>query len=87
MRRKVLGAVGAIIILIFILVALFAPLIAPFDPYAINAKILLHAPSSAHWMGSDEFGRDILSRIIWGSRISLYVGVFEVRHSRTRPTT
>ncbi len=78
MRRKVLGAVGAIIILIFIVVALFAPLIAPFDPYAINAKIILQAPSSAHWMGTDEFGRDILSRIIFGSRISLYVGMFAV---------
>ncbi len=77
-RIKALGAVGAAIVPILIVVALFAEQIAPFDPYTINAAILLQAPSPAHWMGSDEFGRGILDWIIRGSRISLYVAVYAV---------
>ena len=53
MRRKVLGAVGAIIILIFVVVALFADQLAPFDPYTINAKLILQAPGSAHWISAN----------------------------------
>lgn len=77
-RRRPLGAVAALIILTLLVVALFAPLLAPFDPYKINAAMLLKAPSMQHWMGTDEYGRDILSRVIWGSRISLLVGVLAV---------
>ena len=77
-RRKPLGAIGAAIIFIFILVALFAPWLAPFDPYTIDAAHLLKAPSARNWMGTDEFGRDILSRIIWGSRVSVFVGLLAV---------
>jgi peptide/nickel transport system permease protein len=77
-RRKPLGAIGGGIIAIFILVAIFAPLLAPFDPYQIDPGNILKAPSRTNWMGTDEFGRDIMSRIIWGSRISLIVGISSV---------
>lgn len=77
-RRKPLGAIGAVVIFVFILVALFAPWLAPYDPYTIDAANLLKAPSARNWMGTDEFGRDILSRIIWGSRVSVFVGLLAV---------
>ena len=83
-RIRALGAVGAAIVLILMVVALFAEQIAPFAPSTISAAILLQRPSPAHWMGTDEFGRDILSWIIRGSRMSLHVGVFEIRHSLLR---
>lgn len=76
--RKPLGAMAALIIATLIFVAIFAPLLAPFDPYKINSARLLQAPSVSHWMGTDEYGRDIFSRIIWGSRISLLVGLMAV---------
>lgn len=77
-RRRPLGAVGAIIVLTLIVVALFAPWLAPYDPYKLDPANLLLAPSWSHWMGTDEFGRDILSRIIWGARTSLTVGLLAV---------
>ncbi len=77
-RRKPLGAIGAVVIFVFIMVALFAPWLAPYDPYTIDAANLLKAPSARNWMGTDEFGRDILSRIIWGSRVSVFVGLLAV---------
>ena len=77
-RRRPLGAIAAVIILTMIIVAIFAPLLAPFDPYKINSANLLKPPSLHNWMGTDEYGRDILSRIIWGSRVSLLVGVLAV---------
>jgi len=73
-RSKPLGAAGRIIIVVFVTVAVLAPWIAPFDPYAIDSRNLLKAPSARNWLGTDEFGRDVLSRIIWGARISLTVG-------------
>ena len=77
-RRRPLGAVAAVIVLTLVIVALFAPLLAPFDPYKINSAMLLKAPNWQNWMGTDEYGRDIMSRVIWGSRISLLVGVLAV---------
>lgn len=77
-RQKPLGAIGALIILIFGLVAIFAPFLAPHDPYMINTDKLLNAPSPNHWLGTDEYGRDILSRIIYGARVSVYVGFMAV---------
>ncbi len=64
---------GLLIILTLITVALFAPLLAPFDPVQTNLTNRLMEPSAVHWMGTDEVGRDILSRIIWGSRLTLYI--------------
>lgn len=66
--------VGAFIIIFYILVALFAPLLAPFDPYKVDLTHKLLPPSEHHWMGTDDKGRDILSRIIFGSRLSMGVG-------------
>jgi len=73
-RRYPLGAVGAVIMLLFVLTALFANVIEPFDPTSTNARASLAAPGIAHWLGADFMGRDVLSRIIGGARISLAVG-------------
>src|SRR6202042_2965056 len=59
---------------VFIIFALFAPWIAPQDPAAIDLPARLNVPSHAHWFGTDELGRDIFSRIVYGSRISMLVG-------------
>ena len=69
-----LPVIGLVIIVIFIIAAIFAPLISPYDPYEINLKHRLQHPSSQHLLGSDTLGRDTLSRIIYGSRISLIIG-------------
>lgn len=74
-RSKPLGAAGLAIILLAALIALAAPLIAPFDPTEVNGKEILASPNATFWFGTDFLGRDILSRIIWGTRVSLYVGV------------
>ena len=77
-RHKPLGAIGGLIILVFCLVAVFAPLIAPFDPIKIDSTRLLLAPNTQNLMGTDEFGRDIFSRLVYGARISLLVGLMAV---------
>jgi peptide/nickel transport system permease protein len=66
--------VGGLIILIMILTALLAGLIAPYNPLATNYAAMLQAPSSVHWFGTDSFGRDVLTRILYGSRTALWVG-------------
>jgi peptide/nickel transport system permease protein len=73
-RRYPLGAVGAVIVTLFILTAAFADIIAPVDPTATNSKYSLAAPSSMFWLGADFMGRDMYSRIVHGARISLAVG-------------
>jgi peptide/nickel transport system permease protein len=72
--RSPLGVIGAVLVSVFILFAIFAPWIAPQDPAHIDLSIRLSPPSAAHWCGTDELGRDILSRLIYGSRISMLVG-------------
>jgi peptide/nickel transport system permease protein len=77
-RKNKLAVVGALIVLFFVMLAVFAPLIAP---TGINEQQLanrLKAPSADHWFGTDDFGRDILSRVIYGARISLWVGFLAV---------
>jgi len=69
---------GGIIILFYLAVAAFAPWLAPYDPYEINLDNRMHSPSLDHWMGTDDKGRDILSRIIYGSRLSMGVGFASV---------
>lgn len=66
--------VGASIVAAYVLVAVFAPVIAPYDPLAQDVANSLAAPSAAHWLGTDELGRDVLSRLIHASRIDLLVG-------------
>src|SRR5215471_5500041 len=73
-RHNPLAAVGVVLILIFVVFALFAPWIAPQDPAAIDLPQRLNSVSNAHWFGTDELGRDILSRVVYGARISMLVG-------------
>lgn len=73
-----LALAGFIIICIVFLLAMTAPIIAPYDPDDINVKAILLAPSWQHWMGTDGLGRDVLSRMLYGGRISLLVGLVAV---------
>lgn len=73
-RRNPLATIGVVLVVMFILFALFAPWIAPQDPAYINLPARLSPPSAAHWCGTDELGRDILSRLIYGSQVSMLVG-------------
>jgi peptide/nickel transport system permease protein len=73
-RHNPLAAAGVVLIVVFVILALFAPWIAPRDPAAIDLPTRLDTPSSAHWFGTDELGRDILSRVVYGARISMLVG-------------
>jgi peptide/nickel transport system permease protein len=66
---------GSVIVIITIILALGAPIIAPYDPYQQNLEIALAQPSPQHWLGTDGAGRDTLSRIIYGARIALLVGI------------
>lgn len=73
-----LAMAGFIIIAMVLLLALLAPIIAPYDPDDINVKAILLAPSAEHWMGTDGLGRDVFSRMLHGGRISLLVGLVAV---------
>ncbi|HEY6251995.1 MAG TPA: ABC transporter permease [Candidatus Angelobacter sp.] len=73
-RRNRLATAGMVLVTVFVLFALFAPWITPRDPAAIDLPLRLQPPSAAHWFGTDELGRDILSRVIYGARISMLVG-------------
>ena len=73
-----LAVFGLIVIVLVVLVAVFAPLIAPDDPIATSWTAIRKAPSWAHWMGTDQNGRDVLSRVIFGARSSLLAGVVSV---------
>ena len=76
--RSPTGTAGACIVLLAVIVALLAPQIAPYDPYQQHLTETLRPPSAKHWLGQDDLGRDILSRIIYGTRISLKVGFLTV---------
>jgi peptide/nickel transport system permease protein len=69
---------GFAVILLLILTAIFAPLLAPYNPYLQDLQVALQHPSIQHWLGTDEIGRDVLSRLIFGTRTSLMVGVVAV---------
>lgn len=76
--RTRLAGVGFFIVVFFVLMALFAPFIAPQDPYKQKVTNMLKPPSTANWLGTDQLGRDILSRVIYGSQVSLQVGMIAV---------
>jgi peptide/nickel transport system permease protein len=76
--HRPVAVAGLAVIVVFVLVAIFAPLLAPYDPIATSWTAIRKAPSLAHWMGTDENGRDVLSRVIYGSRASLMAGVVSV---------
>jgi len=73
-RHRTLGAVGAAVVLLMLVLAVFAGPLAPYDPVAVDFGAMLAAPNGAHWLGTDAFGRDVLSRLIYGSRTALLVG-------------
>jgi ABC-type dipeptide/oligopeptide/nickel transport system permease subunit len=77
-KRKPLGMASAALILLLVLTAIFADVLAPYDPLAAQPEIRLAAPSWAHPFGTDDIGRDVFSRVIYGSRISLWVGLLAV---------
>jgi len=74
-QRYMLGTIGLIVMVVFVLVALFADLIGRYDPLSVDSLHRLASPDGLHWMGTDSFGRDVWSRIIHGARISLAVGL------------
>ena len=73
-RRRPLGAAGAAVVVLLILLALTANLIAPYNPVAVDFGSMLTRPNADHWLGTDAFGRDVLTRLIYGSRTALMVG-------------
>jgi peptide/nickel transport system permease protein len=81
--HNLLATAGSVMIVVFVICALFAPWIAPQDPANIDLPSRLMGPSAAHWFGTDELGRDILSRVIYGARISMLVGTCVVAMSLT----
>jgi peptide/nickel transport system permease protein len=74
-KRQPLAAVGIALLVVFVICAVFAPWLAPQDPAQLDLTGRLMSPSAAHWFGTDELGRDILSRTLFGARISLIVAV------------
>jgi peptide/nickel transport system permease protein len=77
-RRNRAGLVGLGLLILFLLAGLLSPLLAPHDPYEIDLEASLKPPSAGHWLGRDEIGRDLLSRIIYGARLSLVIGLIAV---------
>ncbi len=77
-RRNPLTMFGSCVLLSLVFLAIFAPVVAPYDPIAIDLRGRLQPPGWSHWMGTDEVGRDILSRVIYGARVSLQTGLIVV---------
>ncbi|WP_273483053.1 nickel transporter permease [Desulforamulus ruminis] len=78
LRKNKLAMVSLVFLVALTLVAVFAPLVAPYDPYLSDLPTALEGPSASHLLGNDELGRDIFSRIIYGARVSLKVGLIAV---------
>ncbi|MEO5670047.1 MAG: ABC transporter permease, partial [Ramlibacter sp.] len=77
LRRR--GAMlGLVFVMFFVVLAVFAPYIAPYDPMATSWSAVRAAPSAQYWFGTDEIGRDVLSRVVWGARASLLAGLVSV---------
>jgi peptide/nickel transport system permease protein len=76
--RRPAAAFGLTVVALFLVVAVFAPLIAPYDPLQASFSAIRKAPSAMHWLGTDEIGRDVLSRVIYGARASLLAGLVSV---------
>jgi peptide/nickel transport system permease protein len=76
--QRPMAAGGAVFVALFVLAALLAPLLSPYDPLATNWALVRKAPSALHWLGTDELGRDVLARVIWGARASLVAGVCSI---------
>jgi peptide/nickel transport system permease protein len=78
LRRNPRMIIGGAIVLAWLFVAAFAPFIAPYDPIKVNVSDSLIPPGPQHWLGTDDLGRDVFSRVLWGSRVSLSVGLISV---------
>jgi peptide/nickel transport system permease protein len=78
LRRRRSAMAGLVVVCLFVLAALLAPWLAPFDPIETSWSAIRQAPSMAHWFGTDEIGRDVLSRVLWGTRASLLAGIVSV---------
>jgi peptide/nickel transport system permease protein len=76
--RRPAVALGLVVVAVVVVIALLAPMVAPYDPLAASWTAIRKAPSSAHWLGTDEIGRDVLSRVIFGARASLLAGIVSV---------
>lgn len=77
-RRNPRVLLGGTIVLALLAIAALAPVVAPYDPIQVDVQRSLVGPSAAHWFGTDDLGRDVFSRVIWGARISLSVGLISV---------
>jgi peptide/nickel transport system permease protein len=77
-KRNKTALVGAVVAAIILFIAVFAPWLAPHDPLVQDPFVRLQGTTEAHWLGTDDFGRDVFSRIIWGSRVSLIIGLASV---------
>ena len=75
LRRNRLALAGAAVVAMLVVLGIAGPWVAPYDPIAQDLPKSLQGPSLAHWFGTDSFGRDILSRVLYGARVSLLVGV------------
>jgi peptide/nickel transport system permease protein len=82
-RRNHLATLGAAIVLALFLMAIFAPWLSPYDPFTVDLDVMTQAPSAAHWLGTDQVGRDLLTRILYGTRISLMIGIIPTLVSMT----
>lgn len=78
LRRNRLAMTGLAVVLLLFLISMLAPVLTPYDPSAIHAWDVLQPPSWKHWLGTDELGRDVLTRVLFGARISLKVGFVAV---------
>jgi peptide/nickel transport system permease protein len=78
LAQRPAAIVGLAVVVFFVAIAVLAPWVAPYDPAATSWSAVRKAPSAAHWMGTDELGRDVLARVIWGARASLEAGVLSV---------
>jgi peptide/nickel transport system permease protein len=78
LRRRRAAMLGLVVVLAFVVLAVCAPWVSPYDPVATSWSAVRKAPSAAHWFGTDEIGRDVLSRVVWGTRASLLAGVVSV---------
>ena len=78
LRRRRSAMIGLVVVALFVGAALFAPWLAPFDPIETSWSAIRKAPSAAHWFGTDDIGRDVFSRVVWGTRASLLAAVVSV---------
>jgi ABC-type dipeptide/oligopeptide/nickel transport system permease subunit len=86
-RRNHMALAGAAVVLILVLLAVLVPRLSPYDPYLVDLDLMSQAPSRAHWLGTDQYGRDLLTRILYGTRISLVIGIVPTLMSMTLGTT